>query len=68
MSPKNQMRIVPGQFTEKLWLQHVTSVWDGHKNNFFLRKYETLKEKTNLHGHRDRENENGIINMKERIY
>ncbi|KAJ6636021.1 Nonsense-mediated mRNA decay factor SMG9 [Pseudolycoriella hygida] len=47
MSPKKPMQILPQQgiFTEKSWSTLVTNVWESHKNNYFLRKYETFKEK-----------------------
>lgn len=32
-------------FTEKSWSHLVLGVWDSHKNNYFLRKYENFKEK-----------------------
>lgn len=32
-------------FTEKNWYNLALSVWDTHKTSYFLRKYETLKEK-----------------------
>lgn len=67
MTPRTPMINIPTPFTEKLWSQLISSVWESHKNNFFLRKYETLKDKTNLHSHRDREIENGNIS-KERTY
>nr|XP_019560155.2 protein SMG9 isoform X2 [Aedes albopictus]XP_029734066.1 protein SMG9-like isoform X2 [Aedes albopictus] len=37
--------------TEKSWSQIVHHVLEGHNNNYFLRKYENLKEKYNLHNH-----------------
>ncbi|XP_055592913.1 protein SMG9 [Uranotaenia lowii] len=37
--------------TEKVWLQIVSQVLESHHNNYFLRKYENLKEKYNLHNH-----------------
>ena len=47
MSPKNAMQISPTAttFTEKSWSTLATNVWDSHKSNYFLRKYETFKEK-----------------------
>lgn len=47
MSPRSQFQttIPYGTFTEKHWSQLVTTVWESHKNNYFLRKYETFKEK-----------------------
>lgn len=46
MSPRN---LFPAQnqqsFTEKLWSHLAMAVWESHKNNYFLRKYETFKEK-----------------------
>jgi len=46
MSPKKPMQILPqqGVFTEKSWSSLVQSVWESHKNNYFLRKYENFKE------------------------
>lgn len=32
-------------FTEKNWSHLALGVWESHKNNYFLRKYETFKEK-----------------------
>lgn len=32
-------------FTEKSWSHLALGVWDLHKNNYFLRKYENFKEK-----------------------
>lgn len=37
--------------TEKSWSQIIYHVLEGHNNNYFLRKYENLKEKYNLHNH-----------------
>ncbi|XP_065092098.1 nonsense-mediated mRNA decay factor SMG9 isoform X2 [Ochlerotatus camptorhynchus] len=37
--------------TEKSWSQIIHHVLEGHNNNYFLRKYENLKEKYNLHNH-----------------
>ncbi|XP_021707787.1 protein SMG9 isoform X2 [Aedes aegypti] len=37
--------------TEKAWSQIVHHVLESHHNNYFLRKYENLKEKYNLHNH-----------------
>ncbi|KAL9705166.1 hypothetical protein quinque_008684 [Culex quinquefasciatus] len=38
-------------FNEKMWSQLVTTVLEEHHNNYFLRKYENLSEKYNLHNH-----------------
>lgn len=45
-SPRKQFQttLPQGSFTEKHWSQLVTNVWDSHKNNYFLRKYELFKE------------------------
>lgn len=32
-------------FTEKNWSHLALAVWESHKNNYFLRKFETFKEK-----------------------
>ncbi|XP_037038634.1 protein SMG9 [Bradysia coprophila] len=48
MSPKKPMQILPQPapiFTEKSWSTLVTNVWESHKSNYFLRKYENFKEK-----------------------
>jgi hypothetical protein len=42
---------IQGPFTEKNWCQFCLSVWETHNNNYFLRKYDGLKEKFNLHNH-----------------
>lgn len=40
---------VPNQqttaFTEKNWFHLALAVWESHKTSYFLRKYESLKEK-----------------------
>ncbi|XP_058831420.1 nonsense-mediated mRNA decay factor SMG9 isoform X1 [Topomyia yanbarensis] len=41
----------PETLTEKSWFQIVTKVMESYNNNYFLRKYENLKEKYNLHNH-----------------
>lgn len=48
MSPRNAFPSQNQQspaFTEKTWFHLALAVWDSHKNNYFLRKYETFKEK-----------------------
>lgn len=40
-----QTTLPPGSFTEKHWSILAANVWDSHKNNYFLRKYELFKEK-----------------------
>lgn len=32
-------------FTEKNWYSLAYAVWESHKSNYFLRKFESLKEK-----------------------
>ncbi|XP_055620985.1 nonsense-mediated mRNA decay factor SMG9 [Toxorhynchites rutilus septentrionalis] len=41
----------PEILTEKSWYQMINNVIEGYNNNYFLRKYENLKEKYNLHNH-----------------
>lgn len=48
MSPRHSMLSQNQQaaaFTEKIWFHLALAVWDSNKNNYFLRKYETFKEK-----------------------
>lgn len=60
MSPRTPMILnSSSSFTEKNWSQLVISVWDNHKNNFFLRKYESIKDKYNLNNHISVENTGG---------
>lgn len=40
-----------GQFNEKQWLQMVLKSWESNANNFFLKKYLSLKDKFNLLNH-----------------
>uniref|UniRef100_A0A1Q3F4E2 G domain-containing protein n=1 Tax=Culex tarsalis TaxID=7177 RepID=A0A1Q3F4E2_CULTA len=51
MTPKNLANEVQEGFNEKRWSQLVTAVLEEHHNNYFLRKYENLSEKYNLHNH-----------------
>lgn len=48
MSPRSPFPMLNQQitaFTEKNWFHLALSVWESHKTNYFLRKFETLKEK-----------------------
>ncbi|XP_058457368.1 nonsense-mediated mRNA decay factor SMG9 isoform X2 [Malaya genurostris] len=38
-------------FNEKVWFQIVTKILESYSNNYFIRKYDNLKEKYNLHNH-----------------
>uniref|UniRef100_A0A8D8CAD0 Protein SMG9 n=2 Tax=Culex pipiens TaxID=7175 RepID=A0A8D8CAD0_CULPI len=51
MSPKYVANEAHEGFNEKMWSQLVTTVLEEHHNNYFLRKYENLSEKYNLHNH-----------------
>lgn len=51
MTPKYVASEVQEGFNEKRWSQLVTTVLEEHHNNYFLRKYENLSEKYNLHNH-----------------
>lgn len=44
-SPPTQSPAAQTPFTEKNWFHLALAVWDSHKTNYFLRKYETFKEK-----------------------
>lgn len=52
MTPKqNTTTTVQDGLNEKMWFQIITNVLEGNNNNYFLRRYEVLKEKYNLHNH-----------------
>ncbi|XP_053685023.1 nonsense-mediated mRNA decay factor SMG9 isoform X2 [Sabethes cyaneus] len=37
--------------TEKSWFHTIANITEKHRSNYFIRKYENLKEKYNLHNH-----------------
>lgn len=48
MAPQNPFPLPNQQttaFTEKNWFHLALAVWESHKTSYFLRKFETLKEK-----------------------
>jgi protein SMG9 len=51
MTPRSKMFELVEGFNEKLWSQIIINCVDQQNNNYFLRKYENLKEKYNLHNH-----------------